>query len=75
MDYFSLFTALTKKYGRPVSLDPSAAVWQNNETRLSLEKPLTFKYIDRGAFDKLKTEGETQKSIEEKSRQKFLDSF
>jgi hypothetical protein len=75
VDYFSLFTTLTKRYGRPVSLDPSAAVWQNGQTRLSLEKPLTFKYIDKETFDKLKTEGETQKSFEEQARQKFLESF
>jgi hypothetical protein len=75
LDYFSLFTALTKKYGRPVSLDPSAAVWQDGRTRLSLEKPLTVKFIDQEAFDKLKAEGKTQKSIEEQSRRKFLDSF
>jgi hypothetical protein len=75
LDYFSLFTALTKKYGRPVALDPSAAVWQNGQTRLSLEKPLTFKYIDKETFDKLKAEGETKKSFEEQSRGKFLDSF
>jgi hypothetical protein len=75
MDYYSLFTALSEKYGRPGSLDPSAAVWQNGETRLALEKPLTLKYIDQETFGKLKAEGETQKSIEEESRRKFLDSF
>jgi hypothetical protein len=75
LDYFSLFTALTKKYGRPVSLNPQAAVWQNGSTRLSLEKPLIVKYIDRETFDKLKAEGENQKSLEEQSRRRFLDSF
>jgi hypothetical protein len=75
VDYFSVFAALTKKYGRPVSLNPTAAVWQNDETRISREKPLTFKYIDRETFDNLRTEGETQRSLEEQSRQQFLDSF
>ncbi|MDR3200141.1 MAG: hypothetical protein LBT68_01670 [Spirochaetales bacterium] len=75
VDYFSVFTALSKKYGRPVSLNPTGAVWQNGQTRLSLEKPLTFKYIDQETFEKLKSEGETQRSLEEQSRQKFIDSF
>ena len=75
IDYYSLFTALTKRYGRPISLDPSAAIWQDGKTRLSLEKPLTFKYIDCETFDKLRDEGKAQKSLEEQSRQKFLDSF
>jgi hypothetical protein len=75
LDYFSLFTALTKKYGRPASLDPTGAVWRSGQTRLSLEKPLTFKYIDEETFDKLKSDGESQKSLEDTSREKFLDSF
>jgi hypothetical protein len=75
MDYYSLFTALSERYGRPAVLDPSAAVWQNGETRLALEKPLTLKYIDRETFEGLKAAGETQRSIEEQSRRKFLDSF
>jgi hypothetical protein len=75
VDYFSLFSALTGKYGRPDSLSPQAAVWQNSRIRLSLEKPLTIKYNDRETFDKLKSGGETQKSLEEQSRRRFLDSF
>jgi hypothetical protein len=75
VDYFSVFTALSKKYGRPVSLNPAGAVWQSGGTRLALEKPLTFKYIDQETFEKLKAEGEAQKSFEEQSRRKFLDSF
>jgi hypothetical protein len=75
LDYFSMFTAMTKKYGRPVSLDPTGAVWRSGQTRLSLEKPLTFKYIDQETFDKIKSGGEAEKSFEDTSREKFLDSF
>jgi hypothetical protein len=75
MDYFSLFTTLSEKYGRPEILTPQAAVWQNGQTRLSLEKPLIIKYIDRETFDKLKSEGEARSSVEEQSRRSFLDSF
>ena len=46
MDYYSIFTKLSEKYGKPDSLDPQSATWKNDDITLSLERPLTLKYID-----------------------------
>lgn len=74
-DYYSLFTTLTEKYGPPVELDPSAAVWESESLRLSLEKPLTVKYLGRKVFDELKAAGAAEKSVEDLSRARFLELF
>lgn len=75
IDYYSMFTTLSEKYGPPRDLDPSGAWWENETVRVALEKPLTVKYIDREVFAGLKAAGETAKSAEEMSREMFLELF
>ncbi len=75
LDYFALYTTLTKKYGEPTALDPSSARWESPTVRLSLEKPATVKYIDMAAFQKLQKEGRAQQALEVLTRDKFLDKF
>ena len=43
LDHFSLFSALSAKYGQPASLSPQEVVWQSGPVRFSLERPLTVK--------------------------------
>ncbi|MBQ9238039.1 MAG: hypothetical protein IJ191_01785 [Treponema sp.] len=45
IDHYSVFTALMEKYGAPDSLSPQKAVWQNQTVVMSLERPLTLKYV------------------------------
>lgn len=75
LDYFAMYTTLTKKYGEPLSLDPTSARWESAAVRLSLEKPLTVKYIDMPAFQRLQAEGRAQQSLQTVTREKFLDTF
>jgi hypothetical protein len=75
LDYYTMFTTLSEKYQEPSSLDPSEAVWIFSNLRLSLEKPLTIKYIDRAVFDELKAAGKALEDMEVISREKFLDDF
>lgn len=75
LDFYSMFTSLSQKYGDPVSLSPSEVVWQNDQVRLSLEKPLTIKYIDRVVFDQILQAGQAQKSLQELSREEFIHLF
>ena len=41
IDYYSVYSKLVAKYGEPASLDPRKAVWGDDKTTLSLERPLT----------------------------------
>lgn len=75
MDYYSIFTTLCNKYGNPQNLNPNSATWQNDDVTMSLEKPLTLKYIDNQIFEELKQYSNIEKSGEEKTRQMFLDEL
>ena len=75
VDYYSVFTTFTEKYGEPVYLDPKQAVWENGDTRVAIERPLTVKYIDRTIFNDIINESSLIESAEIRRRQEFLDDF
>jgi hypothetical protein len=75
LDYFGMYTTLVKKYGEPTALDPSSARWESAAVRLSLEKPLTVKYIDMPVFQRLQKEGRAQEALQSITRDKFLENF
>lgn len=75
MDYYSVFTALSEKYGIPGFLNPEKAVWENDSVIMSLEKPLTLKYTDKKVFDNLQKKSSIDKGSAEKLRDKFLDEL
>lgn len=75
MDYYSVFTTLKEKYGEPASINPQVTTWKDDYVTLTLEKPLTLKYIDNKTFDELQNYSTIQKSAEEQTRQMFLDEL
>jgi hypothetical protein len=75
VDHYSVFTSFVKKYGEPQSLDPKQAVWSSETTRVSIERPLTVKYIDLGVFNEFINESELKASSEVYLREEFLNSF
>jgi hypothetical protein len=75
IDFFMVLSNLTERYGEPVSLDNKRVIWENQNIRLSLEKPLTLKYLDRGVIDRRSKAAGVDKAIQEESREMFLDSL
>ena len=75
VDHYSIFTAFVADYGEPASLDPGQAVWLSDQTRVSIERPLTVKYIDRAAFDSLAQDSRVKESKDAVLRQEFIDGF
>jgi hypothetical protein len=75
VDYFSLLTTLNNNYGNYQSFSPQLIVWEKNGLRLSLEKPLTVKYIDLAVFRRLKEAGKAAETEEEKTLKDFLGQF
>ena len=75
IDHYTIFTDLTRKYGPPSYLDPAEAVWETEETRLALERPLTVKYIDKRVFDDIINESSLIEARRVQQRQEFLDEF
>jgi len=75
IDHYSVFTQFTEKYGQPVYLDPQIAVWETEETRIAIERPLTVKYIDKVVFNDIINESGLIESGQVKLRQDFLNEF
>jgi len=75
MDHYSMFMELTQNYGQPSYLNPREAVWETEDTRIALERPLTIKYIDRIVFDDIVSESQLIQSRRVRQRQEFLNEF
>ncbi|AEF86471.1 conserved hypothetical protein [Treponema primitia ZAS-2] len=75
VDHYSVFTSFVKRYGPPSSLSPKEAVWETAETRVSIERPLTVKYIDKPAFSAMVKSSSADGSRELLNRNSFLDGF
>jgi len=75
IDHFSVFTAFVRRYGEPLILNPREAVWESYETRVSIERPLTVKYIDRVVFDRLIGESRELDNWQMTRREDFLADF
>ena len=75
MDHYSVFTALCKKYGDPVSLSPEKSVWKDENYSMSLERPLTLKYMNQKVFDDLQNKSLVSPSGREITRDMFLDGL
>jgi hypothetical protein len=75
VDHYSVFTSLVKKYGEPGKLDPREAIWESEDTRISLERPLTVKYIDKTTFNGILDESQARDSGAVRLREDFLGGF
>ena len=75
MDHYSVYTSFVRKYGEPLSLSPGEAVWESDNTRVSIERPLTVKYIDKTVFNRLIEEAGAVERREYIAREEFLADF
>ena len=57
------------------SLSPQETVWQSAPVRLSLERPLTVKYIDNKTFPAILSKAGAPRDLEKLSREKFIEQF
>lgn len=75
MDHYSVFTTFSAKYGPPITLNPKQSVWEDGETRIYIERPLTVKYIDKNVFDRIVRDSHLAESGAVIQRQEFLEGF
>ena len=75
IDHYSIFTQFVEKYGQPTYLDTRSAIWETEQTRVAIERPLTVKYIDKIVFNDILNESGLIESNQVKMRQDFLDEF
>ncbi|MBQ5781323.1 MAG: hypothetical protein IIW10_05195 [Spirochaetaceae bacterium] len=75
MDFFSVFSKMTEKYGEPTTISADVAQWQNDEVIITLERPSTLKYIDKVIFERLQNASETKKSSLKEEYDSLLDGI
>ncbi|MDC7221895.1 MAG: hypothetical protein PQJ59_18335 [Spirochaetales bacterium] len=75
IDYFTIYSRLHDKYGEPDDMTPQYAAWYSEDTILSLEYPLTVKYLDRVSFEASLEESRVRDSYRETSRKEFAEEF
>jgi hypothetical protein len=75
VDYFSIYSTLVSKYGEPNTLDPQKAVWDDGKVTLSLERPLTVRYVDEEVFKDLLAASGTEKAAYDVLREEFIRDF
>lgn len=75
IDYYSIYSALCKKYGDPNTLDPKRSIWKNENIALILERPLALKYIDLTVFNDLIEKNKTDKAYTDILREEFINDL
>lgn len=75
VDYYSIYKSLVGKYGEPSALDPRKAMWEDGKVTLSLERPLTVKYMDAEVFASLLGETGADKAAYDLLRENFVNGF
>ncbi len=72
IDYFSLFEVHDKKYGNANVITPNKAQWNNENTMLIIERPLTVKYI-MNSF--IRPQQDQYNTIEQQAREQYREDF
>jgi hypothetical protein len=74
-DHYSIFSTLCEKYGNPSSLTPEKSVWQDDAVIMSLERPLTLRYVDAPTFQQIQDASGVEQSAAETMRKQFLEEL
>lgn len=75
LDYFQLYEQFRGRYGEPADLDPHRAYWEDQFTRIELERPLTVRYLDLETFRARRRDTRTEEAAEDVAREQFLEEF
>ncbi len=75
IDYYSVYSALCKKYGEPDTLDPQHSTWKTESAAMILERPLALKYIDMAVFNELIEKSKTDEAYTDILREEFINDL
>jgi hypothetical protein len=75
LDYFSFYTSLEKKYGKPDHLNPDGVYWDNGVISMTLEKPLSVKYMDKKSFQEIKDKSAASETRMKILKEDFIETF
>ena len=75
VDHYSIYKHFCEKYGEPLDINPHRAIWENETVRITIEKPLTVKYLDLSVFNSMLEKSQTETAKSEKNREAFVEEF
>lgn len=75
VDYYSIYSHFVEKYGNPFDINPKRAIWESKNIRITIERPLTVKYLSLDVFNLLLEQSQTEKTQSETNREKFIEAF
>lgn len=75
VDHYSLYKHFCEKYGEPLDINPHRAIWENETVRITIEKPLTVKYLDLQVFNSMLEASQTETAKSELNREAFINEF
>lgn len=75
LDHYGVYVRLTEQYGEQSTLTPRQVTWLFEDVRLTLERPLTVKYVDEVVYQQLLAQGAETESLREILRDDFLRRF
>ncbi len=72
MDYNSVYRQLTEKYGMHTEMSPERVVWKDSYITMSLEKPVSVKYLYNDYFERITGESTVKETKMEETRDSIL---
>ncbi len=75
IDHYSILTKLIEKYGNPDEINPNKSTWKDDSVIMSLERPLTLKYVDVKAFNENLDKANVRETAGEKAMEDFLNGL
>ncbi|MDY2843654.1 MAG: hypothetical protein SOT81_06680 [Treponema sp.] len=75
IDHYSILSKLIEKYGNPDEINPNKSTWKDDSVIMSLERPLTLKYVDAKAFNENLDKSNVRETAGEKAREDFLNEL
>ncbi len=75
IDYYTVYTTLTEKYGEAKTIDPKKSIWKSESVSMILERPLIIKYIDMPTFTSIIEQHKDEKAYSDILREDFINGF
>ncbi len=72
IDYFSVYNELLSQYGEHISLSPERVVWESTAVTMSLERPVSVKYVDNVVFNSIREQALIEQTVMEDLREDIL---
>ncbi len=74
-DYNTIYNRLTNSYGIHSEMDPKRVVWENSSITMSLEKPISVKYLDNTIFEEIRNLSTIKQTELEETRDSLLEDL